>query len=303
MFCNNCGKEIGEGKKFCGACGAPVATPEAPANMAQTSVAGTAAVGSPVYQPPVSYPPATPAIPIETKVGKEKYLWKKAPGGIKAAGIVGTLVGILCLAVCVAMFAQFIFGSILDYPIVKLSEADLGFDEDTFETEVKNLELELDRLEAELDNISDPEEKREAERMLELSDELLTEYESAARTPSIYNFYMMAMFIEEIGDELDDEIEYDKETAEQVMTGARNIALVIGAYGLLIILLTLFAVIFRNNFFVVPALILGFAFPFLFSGLLYGVLFVVGYIVFFILNIVVNSNYRKYKKAFKKAVA
>ncbi|MBQ8696483.1 MAG: hypothetical protein IJ519_02080, partial [Clostridia bacterium] len=257
----------------------------------------------PVVDPRYTNCPPAPPAPVEPRLGKGKYMWKKAPGGIKATGIVGALVGIACIVICVAMFAQFIFGSILDYPIIELTDADLEFDEDTFKTEVDRIGLELDRLEAELEAVTDSEEKKQLEKTIDYTDRLLCELEYFADTPSIYNSYMIALVLEEVGDELEDEIEFDGETMEDVMQGAENILLVFGGYGLFILLLTLLAVIFRNNFFTVPALVLGFAFPFLFSGMIYGVLFVVCYVAFFILNIVINSNYRKYKREYKKAVA
>lgn len=338
MFCSNCGKEIAEGVKFCGVCGTPVANSdtveessavqineeekrEAELSAEETPVYESPAekpsyqpyveepvyqapVVTPVYQAPIEnpvyYPPMAPA-PVEPKLGKGKYMWKKAPGGIKATAIVGALVGIACIVVCIAMFGQFAFSSMLEYPILELTDTDIEFDQDMFENEIRNLDAEYDRLEAELKNQPDSKEKKELERELEYADALLCELEYTVETPSIYNLYMLASVLEEVADELDDRVEFDEESIEEAVDVADNIVLVFGAYGLLILLLTLFAVIFRNNFFTVPALILGFAFPFMFSGVLYGVLFVACYIVFFILNIVINSNYRKYKKAYKNA--
>ena len=308
MFCRNCGKEIAEGKKFCGACGTPVAAPAPAAEtpVAEAPVADIPVQEIPAYHPPVEnpvyYPPQSFA-PVEPRLGKGKYMWKKAPGGIKTAGVAGALVGILCIVVCIAMFGQFIFGSMLDYPIVKLADADLNFDQNTFEAELKNLEAEYDRLEAELENMTDSEEKKKYEKQIDYVDALLCELEYTVDTTSIFNVYMLASVLDEADDEFEDEIEFDKEEFDEVEDAVKNIILVFGGYGLFILVLTLFALIFRNNFFTVPALILGFAFPFLFSGMIYGVLFVVSYVTFFVLNVVVNSSYRKYKRKYKRAVA
>ena len=299
MFCKNCGKELSDTAKFCGVCGASV--PTAPAAEEK--------VNDQLYQPEppavdpgyTNCPPTT--VTLEPRLSRGKYIWKKAPGGIKASAVAGTVVGILCIVICVAMFVQFFLGSMLEYPIVKMVDADLEFDQSSFENELESLEFQYDRLNEELKSQPDSDEKKELEREMEYVDALICKMECTIDTPSIYNLFMLANVMEEAADELEDSVEYDEESIEEAVDASNNIVLVFGGYGLFILLLTLLAVIFRNNFLTVPALILGVAFPFFFSGVIYGVLFVVGYVTLFILNIEVNSSYRKYKREYKKAVA
>lgn len=50
MFCQNCGKEVARGAKFCNNCGAPVETPQAARPAAQPKAAPQAASGKPEKQ-------------------------------------------------------------------------------------------------------------------------------------------------------------------------------------------------------------------------------------------------------------
>ncbi len=327
MICSNCGKELSDTAKFCGVCGAsvtpmePQATEKVPVaaptgentyseEVTATQVLTESPAASEQYNAPSQqynyYQGAAPAY-SEPKVGKGKYIKTKASGGIKFASFASRIVGLLCIAVCVAMFAQLLFGSIFDMPIIEYAGVDLEFDEDTIRAELDKLQAEKDRWQAEKDRLSgelervpDGEEKEELEESLDQAQET---FEIAQKALDFcHDFFDSCSIasVRKLGGVLEDapeSIEYDPEDINEIVTMVDNILLVFGIYCAFIAFLTLLAFLFRNNILTVLAFILGIGFPILFSGMIYAVLFAVSYLLLFILQFAVNHSYRKYKKA------
>lgn len=64
MYCPNCSKELPDGSKFCGGCGAPIAASQTP--MAPVETETFAQPEAPVYETPVYEAPEAPAYEAET---------------------------------------------------------------------------------------------------------------------------------------------------------------------------------------------------------------------------------------------
>ena len=96
MFCNKCGKEIQEGKKFCSGCGAPVSKPDkaveaetsTPANVVAPAVPTPTPTPTPTPAPQVNPTTPAPVAPVVTK--KAPITKKKNPK--KLIGILGSVV-------------------------------------------------------------------------------------------------------------------------------------------------------------------------------------------------------------------
>ena len=168
MICPNCGKEISDNSKFCGACGALVTAQPAPV---------------PEQQPmPVAAQPIPGAVPPPVNYMPNQNPGNIPPAGGKKKGKAGIVILILVLVVLLAggAAAAFLF---LNRPIHKISKAleendletvaqlypRLSNDEDRAEVSEKLLEYAESRKDAYLNEEADYETvQRELEEMLEL---------------------------------------------------------------------------------------------------------------------------------------
>ncbi|MCQ2531476.1 MAG: carboxypeptidase regulatory-like domain-containing protein [Saccharofermentans sp.] len=115
MFCNKCGKEIIEGKKFCSGCGAPVpgASASAPASTPSATPVAPVIPAAPAATPTVT--PATTSAPkVEVPVAPApKAMKQKAPIVKKSNKKVITIVGI------VLVLALLLTGGIIIFKNIK----------------------------------------------------------------------------------------------------------------------------------------------------------------------------------------
>lgn len=244
MICPNCGKEISDNSKFCGACGAFVAVQPAP--VPEQQPAPVTAEQQPM---PVAAQPIPGAVPPPVNYMPNQNPGNIPPAGGRKKGKAGIVILILVLVVLLAGGAAgaFLF---LNRPIHKISKAleendletvarfypRLSNDEDRAEVSVKlleyaesrkdaylNEETDYETVQRELEEIAsiDSQEDEEIEEMLELLGQLKASrdsYQEAEKYRAEGSYQMaLAAYAEVIPE---DTLYYDR--AQEAMEAAKG---------------------------------------------------------------------------------